>query len=124
MAIHHLPPIDRQNPFNSLGKPPKGALGKLHTSKPIFYVKHTLEGDNKYIYHVGLIDILDRVFRFQGLKFSSKQQERFLERFFEACQTIHENDAEDRYNNVEDAFRDLDNFLGNYLGVDDGQYVR
>ena len=124
MFIHHLPP--KREPFaSSYVYPNKSTLSEINSGSPLFYIKHKMDGTKQTVYHVNIIDILDRVFVNDATKFMSLDQERFMSRFLSACHTIQGNlDSENIYNDVDDVFKDLDQFLGNYIGVDDAKYTR
>ena len=84
-------------PFEKcLYKPPKGILSEVNTGDPYMYMKVHLDGQEEVVYHVNLIDILDRVFLHDGMKFLSRDQERFFTRFIEAAGIIDSNF--DRFN--------------------------
>lgn len=97
----------------------KGALSEINTGDPIFYLKHRMDGTTKVVYHKNIIDLLDRVFIADGLRFLSEEQERFMSMFFEqageATGKLEAGSAEP-FADMDDAFRQLDYFLGNYRG--------
>ena len=116
---------DRVIPFARVrGLPCKGSLAEINTREPTMYQKRYMDGSIHTVYHVNMIDLLGRVFVHDGLKFLSLTQERFISRFFEACDKIREAEKEDVYEGVEEEFKALDLYLGGYVGVDDGQYTR
>ena len=117
--IHTFPSI-ANNPFKRTHEP-RGmeVLSEYNSGSPLFYKKHHLDGRVETKYHKNLIDILDRVFRFRGMKFLSREQERFLTKFFKYADKISYNirtGKEDIYENVYEEFKDLDKFLGSYRG--------
>ena len=104
----------------------KGTLGELNTGDPYIYVKHLMNGTRQIKFHINLIDQLDRVFMMDGMRFLSPRQERFMDKFFTWANTVTNNisNGETMYSDEEDAFIQLDDFLGSYNGVDNGRYTR
>ena len=128
MVCRILPFSERRVPFTGINcLPCKGTLAEVNSNNPIFYLKKKIDGTQITVYHVNIIDQVGQVFVHDGLKFLTRKQERFFTRFISACQTIHDNyvnGKEDIYEGVDESFKSLDQFLGNYIGVDDGQYAR
>ena len=118
--IYEFPSI-ADNPFKRFPRSKdKELLSEYNSSSPLFYKKHHLDGRVETKYHKNLIDILDRVFRYQGMKFLSREQERFMSKFFKYADTINRNYVdrkEDIYDGVFEEFKNLDQFLGSYKGV-------
>lgn len=107
--------------------PVKGTLSEINTGNPVFYVKHHMDGSKETVYHVNLIDLLDRVFTKDGLRFLSMNQERFMAKFFEQAGVVTDRingSHATPYADLDTVFQQLDDFLGSYLGVDDGRYSR
>lgn len=107
--------------------PVKGTLSEINTGNPMFYIKHHMNGSKETVYHVNLIDLLDRVFAKDGLRFLSIDQERFISKFFEQAGVVTDkirNEENNPYEDLDEAFLYLDDFLGSYLGVDNGRYSR
>lgn len=104
----------------------KGPLGELNTGDPYIYVKHLMDGTRQIKFHVNIIDQLNQVFTMDGMKFLSARQERFMNKFFEWADTVTKNINSNKamYSDYEDAFIQLDDFLGSYNGVDNGRYTR
>lgn len=105
----------------------KGSLGELNTGDPYVYVKHLMDGSKEIKYHVNLIDMLDRVFIDNGMKFTSPRQERFLNKFFNEAGKVTDklnSGQSDAFKTMDTVFRQLDDFLGSYRGVDNGRYTR
>ena len=115
--------INRKHPIF----PIKGTLSELNTGEPVFYIKHHMDGTKEAIYHVNLIDLLDRVFVHDGLRFLSGEQERFMSKFFKEADIVTDklsaNDS-NPFSKMDKIYRELDDFLGSYLGVDNGRYTR
>lgn len=114
------------NPHPS-GKQMKGALSELNTGDPIFYFKHKMDGTTSSVFHRNLIDLLDRVFVYDGMRFLSEDQERYFTEYFTQAGIATDKikkDIPSPFNNMDQTFIDLDEFLGSYLGVDHGPYTR
>lgn len=128
MSCRVLPFSENRIPFTGINRLPyKGTLAEVNSNDPIFYIKKKMDGSTITVYHVNIIDQLGQVFVHDGVKYLSKKQERFFDRFIEACQIIHDNftsGKENIYEGVDETFKSLDQFLGNYIGVDDEQYTR
>lgn len=107
--------------------PVKGTLSELNSADPYFYIKHHLDGTKEVKFHVNLIDLLNRVFSGDALRYVSIEQERFLAKFFKqadsATKLINSGSATP-FKDMDNIFLTLDNFLGSYLGVDNDQYAR
>ena len=108
-------------------KPVKGTLSEVNASQPYLFVKETMDGGKEVKYHVNFIDLLDRVFVNDNLKCLSEEQMEFITTFFEqagiATDRIRAN-VPNPYSGMDDAFKDLNSFLGDYSGVDYGRYAR
>lgn len=108
-------------------KPVKGTLSEVNASQPYLFVKETMDGGKEVKYHVNFIDLLDRVFVNDNLKCLSEEQMEFITTFFEqagiATDKIRAN-VPNPYSGMDDAFKDLNSFLGDYSGVDYGRYAR
>ena len=108
-------------------KPVKGTLSEINASQPYLYVNETMDGCKEVKYHVNLIDLLDRVFMNDNLKNLSEEQMEFVTAFFEqaglATDRIRSN-VPNPYSGMDEAFMDLNSFLGGYSGVDYGRYAR
>lgn len=105
----------------------KGTLSELNTADYIFYTKHHLDGTKETKFHVNLIDLLDRVFLEDALRYLSIDQERFIEKFCKQADSVTKlinSDSDNPYKNMDDVFKQLDSFLGGYLGEDNGHYSR
>ena len=120
----------RCNPFHTVGavcRPPKGVLSEINTADPIMYTKHRMGGQKEVRYHVNIIDLLERVFDKDGMRFLSQEQERFIEMFFIQAGEVYDKlqaGVEDPFEDMDDEYIMLDKFLGNYKGIDEGPYTR
>ena len=119
----------RCTPYHVRGFPDfaKSPLSEVNTGDPLIYIKHLMDGTRQVKYHVNLIDLLDRVFTNDGMRFLSLEQERFISEFLKEAGTatnkIKANDN-NPYEDMDSVFKQLDDFLGSYVGVDDGRYTR
>lgn len=142
-------PCNVRVPFGAKSRLPcKGSLSEINTGDPFFYFKNRMDGTREVVFHVNLIDILGRVFLSDGMKFLSREQERFISKFFEAAEHISSANSSDNgtvnelnidyytdlgiigedystdSNGIDSIFIKLDHFLGNYRGVDENEYTR
>ena len=127
MILYRCNPTGREPFARPLPVRVKGALSEVNGKNPIMYLKKKMDGSQVTVYHVNIIDQLGQVFVHDGVKYLSHKQERFFNQFIKACQIIHDNyiqGKEDIYEGVDESFKSLDQFLGNYIGVDDEQYTR
>lgn len=105
----------------------KGACSEVNTGDPILYLKHHMDGSIEPRYHVNIIDQLSDVFLYDGMRFLSRDQERFISKFIEQAGKVTDKlneEAEDPFNDMDEVFVYLDKFLGNYRGIDNGPYTR
>ena len=106
---------------------PVNVLSEVNTANPIFMIDENMDGEKEAIYHVNIIDLLDKVFMFDSMNFLSIEQERYFSRFFYEAGIVTDNintDYEFPYESMDEVMNQLDNFLGNYIGVNDGRYSR
>lgn len=102
----------------------KGNVSEVNTAQAIYINKGGMSGKEEAIYHVSLIDLLDKVFLFNALHFLSREQEDILNRFFKEADVavgILKNNKEnllrdDPFEYMSDIMKQLDNFLGSYYG--------
>ena len=116
-------PYDRPDRY----KPPKGTLSEVNTGNAVFYVKHKMDGSNRAVFHFNLIDLLNRVFTDDGMRYLSIEQERFLSKFFNQANVVTNrinNKVENPYKDMDEIYKQLDNFIGSYIGVNDGRPTR
>lgn len=113
----------------NINYPRKSPLSEINTADPIF-ITHSKMNDNEIAtYHVNLIYLLERLFVNDYNTVLSIDQERFIRRFlFEAGKVTdamnNKENEEDALKNLSPIMRQLDCFLGNYTGENDGQYAR
>ena len=107
--------------------PPKGTLCEINTASPTVYIRKKLDGTYETKFHVNMIDLMDRVFIHRGMKFLSEDQIDYVSKYFEqaglATDKLNLN-LQDPFNNMDETFKDFDEFLGNYYGVDGNEYSR
>ena len=105
----------------------KGYLSEVNTFDPIFITRQDMNGNEEAVYHVNLIYLLDNVFTKNNLNYLSIEQERYMKAFFDeadkATKALNELE-ENPYKDMTKAMLQLDNFLGNYLGENDGRFSR
>lgn len=107
--------------------PIKGTLSELNSASPYFYIKHHLDGTCEVKYHVNIIDILERVFTGDAMRYLSIEQERFMSRFFKQADSatkLLNSGSATPFKDLDEVFKQLDNFLGSYVGDDNGRYAR
>ena len=107
--------------------PPKGTLSEVNTGDSVFYVKHRMDGKDHAVFNFNLIDLLNRVFVDDGMRYLSIEQERFLSKFFTQADVVTKKiNASDSnpYKGLDEVYKQLDNFIGSYLGDNDGRFTR
>lgn len=105
----------------------KGTLSELNSADSIFYIKHHMDGTKESKYHVNIIDLLDRVFTGDAMRYLSIDQERFMTRFFnqaDSATKLLNSSSTTPFKDLDDVFKQLDDFLGSYTGEDYGRYAR
>ena len=109
-------------------RPQKNLLSEVNTGSPIFIQHKDMNGDTQTIYHVNIIYLLDRVFLNDNVGFLSIEQTYFIENFFkeahEATELLNTQPEDDAYVGMTKQNCSLDKFLGNFIGVNDGQFTR
>ena len=116
--------VSKGGVFNTVRK---GYLSETNTCDPIFIVKENMYGEKDTLYHVNLIYLLDKVFTKDNLNFLSVEQENYMKMFFKEAGVVTDalNKPEEHpYNTMTKAMLQLDNFLGNYSGENDGRFSR
>lgn len=113
----------------NINYPRKSPLSEINTADPIFITHNRMDGSEVATYHVNLIYLLERLFVNDYNTVLSIDQERFIKRFlFEAGKVTdamnNKESEEDALENLSPIMRQLDYFLGNYTGENDGQYAR
>ena len=113
----------------NINYPRKSPLSEINTADPIFITHNKMDGSEVATYHVNLIYLLERLFVNDYNTVLSIDQERFIRKFlYEAgkvTDAMNNNKNEtDALENLSPIMRQLDCFLGNYTGENDGQYAR
>ena len=113
----------------NINYPRKSPLSEINTADPIFITHNKMDDSEVATYHVNLICLLERLFVNDYNTVLSIDQERFIRRFlFEAGKVTdamnNKENEENALENLSPIMRQLDCFLGNYIGEDDGQYTR
>lgn len=122
--------ISRRNVFgHEVGQEllTKHYLSEINTGNAIFFVDKNMDGEKEAIYHMNIIYLLDKVFMNDSMNFLSIEQTRYLDKFFNEAGIVTDainNHEDDPYMNMHEVMKQLDNFLGNYFGVNDGRYSR
>ena len=91
----------------------------------VIYYKNHIDGTIESKFHRSIIDLIDKAFVYDSLKMFSREQEKYFTGFIKACEIMHANYKANKrniYDGVDATFESLDQFLGNYTGVDDAQY--
>lgn len=105
----------------------KNPLSEINTSDPIFIFHNKMNNSDIATYNVNLIYLLDRLFVNDYYTALSKEQERFIKLFLYEAGIVTDNlnkNSDNSYENMSDIMLQLDNFLGNYLGENNGQFTR
>ena len=106
----------------------KNLLSEMNTASPLFITKRNMEGDLDTVYHVNFIYLLDRVFWKDTVGFLSTEQTTFIDLFFkeahEVTERLQNNPDEDAYVNMTITMKQLDEFLGSFVGVNNEQFTR
>lgn len=106
---------------------PKNSLSEINTAESYFIVHEKLDGSKEVKYHVNLIDLLDKAFLNNIQDFLSVEQDRFMDKFYKAAGEITDkiNKADTNpYEKIDMVLLQLDDFLGGYIGEDNGKYTR
>lgn len=105
----------------------KAPLSEINTADTFFGVYENMDGSKEVKYHVNLIELLDRVFRYNTQDFLSLKQNRFMDKFYAQAGVVTDNmknNADNPYKNMDSAMKQLDTFLGGYFGENNGKYAR
>ena len=106
---------------------PRKALSEITTAEPYFIIQEKMDGSTTVKYHANLIDLLDKVFLSDTQDFLSIEQDRFMDIFYKKANEVTDkinNNDENPYQNMDTVMRQLDIFLGEYVGEDNGKYTR
>lgn len=109
--------------LESLGvaTPVKNPLSEINTGSPIFINNTNLFNEKEPVFHVNMIYLLDKALLNNTFSMMSIDEERFIRRFFyEADKAVKEKSLDV----MSEIMRNFDVFLGNYRGVNDGQFTR
>lgn len=108
--------------------PQKNLLSEVNTGSPTFVQYKDINGNTQTVYHVNIIYLLDRVFINDNIGFLSIEQTQFIEDFFkeahEVTELLNTQPEYDAYVGMTKQNYSLDKFLGNFIGVNDGQFTR
>ena len=105
----------------------KGTLSEINSADPYFYIKHHMDGTKEVKFHVNFIDLLERVFTGDALRYLSIDQERFMSRFFKQADSVTKlinSDSATPFKDLDEVFKQLDDFLGSYTGESYDRYTR
>ena len=105
----------------------KSINSELNTGSFAIYQKYRLDGSIEAVFHVNLIEILDRAFCLDGLRMLSIEQERYLTKYIKQGGVVTNalnSNSDDPYGSLDEIFKQLDSFLGGYIGEDNGKYAR
>lgn len=114
------------NPFfNSSNN--KNALSEINTGDFTYTKCRTFNNETKYVFHVNLIKLLDKLFLSNCYASVTPKQEAMIRKYAEEAGI-----ATDKLNDSVEDFRDemqliflqLDDFLGGYIGENSGKYKR
>lgn len=106
---------------------PRQPLSEINTSESYFISYDKLDGTKEVKYHVNLIDLLDKVFLSNTQDFLSLEQSRFISKFYKIAGNVTDklnSKNETPYSKVDSVLLQLDDFLGGYIGEDNGRYTR
>ena len=113
---------------NDLSLPTKNILSEVNTASPVFIQHKDMHGDINTIYHVNMLYLLDRVFLRDNVGFLSNEQTKFMEEFFKQAHIVTESlnlqPNKGAYVDMTEPMYRLDGFLGDFIGVNDGQFAR
>ena len=68
----------------------KSINSELNTGSFAIYQKYRLDGSIEAVFHVNLIEILDRAFCLDGLRMLSTEQEKYLTKYFKQGDVVTE----------------------------------
>lgn len=85
---------------------------KLRTPRKTYYQKDDLNGDTTYIFITDIINIFDKIFVDNDKRYASKEQREMLETYCIEADT----------SDISEFNKQLDNYLGGYLGEDNDVY--
>ena len=98
----------------------KNPLSEVNTGSPVFITDTSLFNEKEPVFHVNIIYLLDRALLNNTFSMMSIDEERFIRRFFyEADKAVKEKSLDV----MSKTMKSFDTFLGNYRGVNDGQFT-
>ena len=101
--------------------PVKNPLSEVNTGSSIFITSTSLFNEEEPVFHVNMIYLLDKALLNNTFSMMSIDEERFIRRFlYEADKAVKEKSLDV----MSETMRNFDVFLGNYRGVNDGQFTR
>ena len=101
--------------------PIKNPLSEVNTGSSIFITSTNLFNEEEPVFHVNMIYLLDKALLNNTFSMMSIDEERFIRRFlYEANKAVKEKSLDV----MSETMRNFDVFLGNYRGVNDGQFTR
>lgn len=104
----------------------KRPLSEMNTASPLYVIKNTLDGSKEARYHVNLVHLLDLAFINGHLSMLSIEQERFISMYFKEAgiaTDLINGGSDEPYTNMEIVMKQLDSFLGSYIGELNGKYI-
>lgn len=89
----------------------------IHINKiKLYNIITNITGNKIYKYDDNIINILNNIFKNNNIDMCTIKQEQFIQEFLEEANKITINSSPyidiDLYNNMEQKFKDLDNYLG------------
>lgn len=106
------------------------ALSSIELAKGVFYKIYQIDNEEDYEYYAILIHLFDRAIISNNIHNLSMEQEDLLKLYFKEGNNItpeEDIDLEDyeyNYSLLSKHILRLDEFLGSFLGVEDGQFSR
>lgn len=118
----------------------KDSLSEINTADAFFDVSEKWDGTVDVTYHINLIDLFDQVFVEGGFHPLSIEQTRILKKYLNEAGRITKNIEEHKQQkeknpslpdktyeefttDLDDVLKQLDEFLGSYYGVNNGQFA-
>ena len=99
----------------------KNPLSEVNTGSSIFITNTDLLNEKEPVFHVNIIYLLDKALLNNTFSMMSIDEERFIRRFlYEADKAV----KEESLDVMSKTMKSFDVFLGNYRGVNDGQFTR
>lgn len=110
----------------------KAPLSEINNGIDVFFIKKHMDGSKEAKFHISLIDILNQVFLNDCNEDLSDERRVFIEKYLKqgdrANKIIDANSlnhtSNDPYVKMDKVFKELDNFLGSFIGEENGRYAR